>query len=168
MQCQRILGDDHRLVVPLTSQLVLGNATLIEVTMVSALNQGQGSRDVLVVPAQIRVQSAVSDAKRISFSPTFPTVFYDSRSLSEGTKDKMGDEKIRTRLNEVFRDVFDDEGLTVADTTTASDVEGWDSLAHVNLIVAVERAFGVSFTTKEIGGLGNVGDIVRLIETKTS
>lgn len=80
----------------------------------------------------------------------------------------MGDEKIRTKLNEVFRDVFDDDALTVGDTTTASDVEGWDSLAHVNLIVAVERAFGVSFTTKEIGGLANVGDFVRLIETKTS
>jgi acyl carrier protein len=80
----------------------------------------------------------------------------------------MGEEKIRTKLNGVFRDVFDDELLTVDDKTTASDVEGWDSLAHVNLIVAVERAFEVSFTTKEIGGLGNVGDIVGLIETKTS
>jgi len=79
----------------------------------------------------------------------------------------MSEESVRTRLNGVFRDVFDNEQLAVVDTTTANDVEGWDSLAHVNLIVAVEKAFGVSFTTKEISGLGNVGDFVRLIETKT-
>ena len=83
-----------------------------------------------------------------------------------GRKSEMDGEMIRTKLNGVFRDIFDDEQLTVGDTTTAVDVEGWDSLAHVNLIVAVERAFGVSFTTKEISGLGNVGDFVRLIETK--
>lgn len=80
----------------------------------------------------------------------------------------MGGEKIRAKLKDVFRDIFDDEQLSVDDTTTASDVEGWDSLAHVNLIVAVEKAFEVSFTTKEINGLGNVGDFVRLIEAKTS
>ena len=79
----------------------------------------------------------------------------------------MGDESIRTRLNGVFRDIFDDEQLKVTDSSTAGDVEGWDSLAHVNLVVAVEKTFGVSFTTKEISGLGNVGDFVRLIEAKT-
>ena len=57
---------------------------------------------------------------------------------------EMDRETIRTRLNGVFRDIFDNERLTVADTTIASDVEGWDSLAHVNLIVAVEKAFRVS------------------------
>ena len=78
----------------------------------------------------------------------------------------MSEESVRSRLNAVFQDVFDDDQLTIVDATTANDVDGWDSLTHVNLIVAVERAFGVSFTTKEISGLKDVGDFARLIESK--
>jgi len=76
--------------------------------------------------------------------------------------------QIHTKLTGIFRDVFDDPALVVGDTTVASDVDGWDSLTHVGLIVAVEKAFAVRFTTKEVKGLANVGDFIRLIEKRTS
>ena len=72
----------------------------------------------------------------------------------------MSREEIYGRLNEVFRDVFDDEEITVNDSTTAKDVDGWDSLEHINLIVAVERAFGIKFTMGETVGMKNVGEMV--------
>ena len=72
----------------------------------------------------------------------------------------MSREEISGRLNEVFRDVFDDEEITVNDSTTANDVDGWDSLEHINLIVAVERAFGIKFTMGETVGMKNVGEMV--------
>ena len=56
----------------------------------------------------------------------------------------MTREEIYGKLNEVFQDVFDDEDITVNDSTVAADVDGWDSLEHINLIVAVERCFGIS------------------------
>jgi len=78
----------------------------------------------------------------------------------------MTNEEIRRKLNGVFQQVFDAPELEVGDATTAEDVPGWDSLAHVNLVVAVEKAFSVRFTTKEVKGLANVGDMIRLIERR--
>jgi len=78
----------------------------------------------------------------------------------------MNHDDARTKLNGVFRDIFDDDTLEIRDAMTARDVDGWDSLTHVNLVVAVEKAFGVRFTTKEIAGLNNVGDFVSLIARK--
>ena len=78
----------------------------------------------------------------------------------------MDDAALRAQLLAVFRDVFDDASLTLRDEMTASDVEGWDSLTHVNLIVAAERAFAVSFTTREVRALANVGDFAALIRRK--
>jgi len=72
----------------------------------------------------------------------------------------MTREEIYGKLNEVFQDVFDDEDITVNDSTVASDVDGWDSLEHINLIVAVERCFGIKFTMGETTGLKNVGEMV--------
>lgn len=72
----------------------------------------------------------------------------------------MTREEIYDRLNEVFQDVFDDEDIMVNDATVASDVDGWDSLEHINLIVAVERCFGIKFTMGETTGLKNVGEMV--------
>jgi acyl carrier protein len=73
---------------------------------------------------------------------------------------------VMVTLQEVFRDVFDDEDITLTPSTTAKDVEGWDSLNHVNLVVAVEKKFKIKFTTKEVTGLPNVGEFVQLIERK--
>jgi acyl carrier protein len=72
--------------------------------------------------------------------------------------------EIHEKLTALLRDIFDAPELVVGDTTTADDVEGWDSLAHVSLIVVVERAFRLRFTTKEVKSLANVGDFIRLIE----
>jgi len=78
----------------------------------------------------------------------------------------MSREEVYEILNGVFRDVFDDEDIEVTDTTTSSDIEDWDSLEHINLIVAVEKAFGVKFNVGEIHTMENVGDMVNLIIAK--
>lgn len=70
------------------------------------------------------------------------------------------------KLTEVFRDVFDDEDLTPTPEMTADDVEEWDSLSHIRLMLSVEKAFGVRFSTVELGGLKKVGDLAALIEAK--
>ena len=72
----------------------------------------------------------------------------------------MTREEIYGKLNEVFQDVFDDEDITVNDSTVAADVDGWDSLEHINLFVAGERCFGIKFTMGETTGLKNVGEMV--------
>jgi acyl carrier protein len=69
-------------------------------------------------------------------------------------------------LTEVFRQVFDDPGITLTPETTANEVEGWDSLSHVNLIMAVENRFNIRFTQKEVIGFKNVGDLARCVENK--
>jgi acyl carrier protein len=78
----------------------------------------------------------------------------------------MNQADVRRRLEEVFRDVFESPTLEIGDSTTAQDVPGWDSLTHIDLIVAVEKAFGISFTTREVMGLANVGDLLILIERR--
>ncbi|MBR2996073.1 MAG: acyl carrier protein [Lachnospiraceae bacterium] len=78
----------------------------------------------------------------------------------------MSREEIFEKLNEVFRDVFDDEEIEVGEETTAADIDGWDSLEHINLIAAVEQEFGVKFTMGQVVTMKNVGEMVRLIEEK--
>lgn len=70
------------------------------------------------------------------------------------------------RLTEIFHDVFDDPALVLSPELTAKDVEEWDSLTHVRLMLTVEKGFGVSFTAAEVGNLKNVGDLVALIKSK--
>lgn len=69
------------------------------------------------------------------------------------------------RLNEIFCEVFDDD-LSMTPEMTANDVDGWDSLSHVNLIVAVENAFKIRFSQKELLTFKNVGDLLKAIESK--
>ena len=73
---------------------------------------------------------------------------------------------VKETLTEVFQDVFDDEELELFDEMTAEDVEEWTSLTHIQLIVAVEKKFGVKFTTVEVMKLKNVGEFIALIEKK--
>jgi acyl carrier protein len=75
-------------------------------------------------------------------------------------------ETARRRLNRVFQDIFDDQSLKIADSMTAADVEGWDSLTHIDLIVQVEREFVIKLSTAEVRALKNVGDFVALIAQK--
>ena len=76
---------------------------------------------------------------------------------------KLTKEQIYEALNEVFQDVFDDESITVDPATTADDIEDWDSLEHINLVVAVEKRFGMKFTMGEVTGMKNVGEMVEII-----
>lgn len=76
----------------------------------------------------------------------------------------MSREEIYEKLNEVFRDVFDDETISVNDETTAADVEGWDSHMHISLIDAVEEEFDIRFDMKTVVKMKNVGEMVDVIE----
>jgi acyl carrier protein len=80
-------------------------------------------------------------------------------------------DSILAELQGVFRRVFDDDVLVITDSTTSTDVDGWDSMAHINLIVAVEKHFGVKFTAAEIGAMRgtdqNVGKLAQLLAAKT-
>ena len=78
----------------------------------------------------------------------------------------MQNGEIMSRLTPIFRDVFRDDSLVVTDQMTAQDVPAWDSLAHITLVVAVERAFGVKFSIKDVRGMKNVGGLVELIMKK--
>jgi acyl carrier protein len=69
-------------------------------------------------------------------------------------------------LNDVFREVFDQDDLQVSRSTTAADVAGWDSLKHIDLIVAVEDRFGVRFKTAEVARLDDVGALIDLLRAK--
>ena len=71
---------------------------------------------------------------------------------------------IRDELQQVFRNVFEDDTLEIHDEMTAADVEKWDSLAHITLVVEVERHFKVKFKNAEIARLQDVGDLLRLVE----
>lgn len=76
-------------------------------------------------------------------------------------------DKVYERLNEVFRNVFDDEEIVVNENTTSNDIEDWDSLEHINLIVAVENEFGIKFDMSEVTSMKNVGEMVEIINKKT-
>lgn len=70
------------------------------------------------------------------------------------------------KLTEVFHDVFDDDELVLHPGLTADEVDDWDSLKHVRLILSVERAFGVKFSASEVGHLKNVGELADLLIAK--
>jgi acyl carrier protein len=74
--------------------------------------------------------------------------------------------QIYSRLETVFSEVFDDFSVKLTPQLTAKDVDGWDSLTHIRLILTVEKAFKIKFSTSEIGKLENVGDLVALIARK--
>ena len=75
--------------------------------------------------------------------------------------------EIETKLQEVFRDVFQDESLTILPEMTAGDVDKWDSITHLIMISKVEDVFNVSFRLKELIKLKNVGDLIALLKEKT-
>lgn len=71
------------------------------------------------------------------------------------------------RLEEMFQEIFDDDDLAITRETTARDVEEWDSLMHVTLMLAVERGFSVRFSSSEVAMLKSVGELVDLIDSKS-
>ena len=78
----------------------------------------------------------------------------------------MSEEKIFEELDEVFQDVFDDETIHVTAQTTAKDIEDWDSLEHINLVVAIENHFGIKFNMNEVTTMKNVGEMVGIIKER--
>ena len=75
---------------------------------------------------------------------------------------------VLARLEPIFHLVFDDDSIRLRPEMTADDVDGWDSLSHVNLIVAIEGQFDIRFTQKELLTFRNVGDLANSIATKLS
>jgi len=79
----------------------------------------------------------------------------------------MTHEDILKKLTEVIQDQLDLDDLQLSASTKAVDVEGWDSLAHVRIMISVEQAFGMRFQTAQITGVSNVGELVELIAANT-
>ena len=73
---------------------------------------------------------------------------------------------ILEQLIPIFRDVFDDDELVLKPSTTAQDVDGWDSLAHIRLVVSIEKAFKLRFSAAEVSSLKNVGEMADLVGRK--
>ena len=74
--------------------------------------------------------------------------------------------QILAEVQEIFRDTLDNEEIALTDATTANDLEEWDSLTHIQLIVAIEKHFRLKFTSKEILSWQNVGEMVDCIASK--
>ena len=80
----------------------------------------------------------------------------------------MQTEEIRATLLPIFESVLDRDNLSLADAVSAKDIDEWDSLSNVRLMVAIERKFRIKFSAADVDGLKNVGDLIKSIETKTA
>ena len=78
----------------------------------------------------------------------------------------MSREEIISKIRDVFRDVFDNEEITVSESTSANDIEEWDSLTNIQLIVSIEHEFGIKFDSEEMTSWANVGEMAASIESK--
>ena len=80
----------------------------------------------------------------------------------------MTDPELYGALNEIFRQVLDNAGITLTPSTTAEDVEGWDSMNHIFIVVEIEKRFGVKFQAAEMEELKNVGELAALVREKVA
>lgn len=78
----------------------------------------------------------------------------------------MQTQEILQKLEEIFQDIFDDEGIVLKPSTSSADIEDWDSLAQINIVVAVQDEFGIKLSVAEATSLHNVGELVELIKAK--
>ena len=78
----------------------------------------------------------------------------------------MNRSDVQKRLNSIFCDIFDDESIKISDSTSAADIEDWDSLAHISLVAAVEAEFGLRFKMREVSAMKNVGDMINIISER--
>jgi acyl carrier protein len=78
----------------------------------------------------------------------------------------MERQEVLKQVNDIFIDVLDKEGIILNDQTTANDIKEWDSLAHIHLVVAIERYFKIRFASKEIQSWENVGEMIDTIYSK--
>jgi acyl carrier protein len=75
---------------------------------------------------------------------------------------------VRQKLNHVFRDVFHDDTIEIFDAMTAADIDEWDSVTHITLVLAVEKEFGVRLNAAEVGKLDNVGAMIELLARRSA
>ncbi|MDL2215775.1 phosphopantetheine-binding protein [Ruminococcaceae bacterium OttesenSCG-928-N02] len=75
----------------------------------------------------------------------------------------MSEQEIFDAVQEIFRDIFDEDDLTITRATTAADIEDWDSLEQINLLVAMEGRFKIKFKLEDVSNLADVGDMLDLI-----
>ena len=75
----------------------------------------------------------------------------------------MTREEVLAKVNEIFREVFEDDTIVVQDSTTAADIEDWDSYEHINLINAIEQEFNMKFTMGQVVGMKNVGEMIDIL-----
>jgi len=78
----------------------------------------------------------------------------------------MQEAEVYTKLTTVFRDIFDDDSIAVTPSTSANDIDGWDSANHVNLIHATEAAFKIKFSSRELDEMATVGDMAVLVQQR--
>ncbi|SEW40537.1 acyl carrier protein [[Clostridium] fimetarium] len=74
--------------------------------------------------------------------------------------------EIEKKLQAIFQDIFEDDQIVLFDDMNANDIEDWDSLTHIQLIVQIEKSFGIKFTTGEVARLKNVGEFIKLVQEK--
>ena len=91
--------------------------------------------------------------------------FKTNHGLQRGLR-RMDEPQIYQRLTEIFQDVFDEDSIEVTPKLSADDVDGWDSLTHIRLILTIEKVFKIRFSTSEIAKLENVGALAALIQGK--
>jgi len=103
------------------------------------------------------VFTAVGVSKRLIY-PTFAPHIYKLEFMERN--------EVLKQVNQVFIDVLDNESIVLNDETTANDIEEWDSLTHIHLVVAVEKHFAIVFTSKEIQSWSNVGKMIDSIMAK--
>jgi acyl carrier protein len=80
----------------------------------------------------------------------------------------MKREDIIKDVTDIFKDTLDNDSITLSDTTTAGEIEEWDSLTHIQLVVGIEKKFKIRFTSKEIQSWGNVGQMIDSIASKVA
>ena len=71
-------------------------------------------------------------------------------------------------VTDIFREEFENDSLVLTEFTTSANIRDWDSLANINIVVAMEKKFNIRFTSAEVQQLKNVGDMIKLIELKLS
>ena len=77
-------------------------------------------------------------------------------------------ETLKQRLNEVFKEVFDDDDIEIHEEMTATDLAEWDSLNHIVLVVTAEKEFGLKLNAAEVGNLKNVGEFLNILEARAT
>jgi acyl carrier protein len=79
----------------------------------------------------------------------------------------VSETQVYAGLNELFHELFADDGIVLRPETTAADIDGWDSFNNLNIMVAVETRFGIKMTSTEVENLKNIGDLANIIIAKS-